>query len=141
MVVRVLVVDNDARAREVLVQRMRGRGFDAESAQTAAEAIDRMTSAKYDVVLVEIVMPHNAFAAITSWMGTVTAPPRIVVMSGVADLWRRANPTAKVAGVLQKPFSIEDLVRVVGSPQGTVTVRFKTTARPPAQKTARRDDT
>ena len=136
---RILVFDNDARTREVLVQRMRGRGFEADSAQTAAEAIDQMTSSKYDVVLVEIVMPHDAFAAITSWMRSVTALPRIVVMSGVAELWRRANPGVHVAGVLQKPFSIEEVIRVVGSPQGPVKVHFKTTARRP-QKIAQRDD-
>ena len=135
---RLLVVDNDAHGREVLVQRMRGRGFEIDSAQTAAEAIDLMTRAKYDFVLVELVMPHDAFAAITSWMSQVTAPPRIIVTSAIVELWRRANPAANVAGVLQKPFTIDDVVRIVGSPQGTVTVRFKTTR--PAQKPTRRSD-
>jgi len=135
---RILVVDSDARGREVLVQRMRDRGFEIDSAETAAAAIDMMTSAKYDFVLIEIVMPHNAFAAITSWMGQVTAPPRIIVTSGVADLWRRVNPSTKVAGVLQKPFTIDELVRIVGNAQRTVQVRFKTTR--PAQKTTPRND-
>jgi DNA-binding response OmpR family regulator len=135
---RILIVDSDARGREVLVQRMRSRGFDMDSAGTAAEAIDLMTAAKYDYVFVELVMPHNAFAAISSWMGRVTAPPRIVVTSGVAELWRRANPNANVAGILQKPFTIEDVVRVVGSPQGTVKVHFKTTR--PAKKVGSHND-
>jgi DNA-binding response OmpR family regulator len=115
--VRILVVDHDPRGREVLVQRMRGRGFEIDSAQTAAEAIDLMTMARYDFVLLEVVMPHDAFAAITSWMGQTTAPPRIIITSGIAELWRRANPEVKIAGVLQKPFTMEELLLVIGAAQ------------------------
>ena len=133
---RILVVDSDARAREILVQRMRGRGFEIDSAGTAAEAIDLMTAARYDFVLLEVVMPHDAFAAITSWMEHVTAPPRIVVTSSSAQLWMRANPNPKVAGVLQKPVSLEELLNVIGTHRAPIVAKFKTTAR---AKVARRD--
>ncbi len=114
---RILVVDHDPRGREVLVQRMRGRGFEIDSAQTAAEAIDLMTMARYDFVLLEVVMPHDAFAAITSWMDQTTAQARIIITSGIAELWRRANPEVKIAGVLQKPFTMEELLLVIGAAQ------------------------
>jgi len=35
------------------------------------------------------------------------------VMSGVAELWRRANPDVPVAGVLQKPFAFEELLKLI----------------------------
>src|SRR5450755_170391 len=58
--VRVLVVDNDVRVREILVQRLRGRGYDADGAQSAAEAFDLLSSAIYDIILLDVVMPRNA---------------------------------------------------------------------------------
>ena len=130
---RILVVDHDARGREVLVQRMRGRGYEIDSAGTAAEAIDLMTASRYDFVLLEVVMPHDAFAAIITWMGQATAAPRIIITSAIAELWRRANPSAKIAGMLQKPFSIEELVRAMGTAE-IRGARFVTT-RPAAKKT------
>ncbi len=111
---RILVLDSDVRGREVLVQRLRGRGLEAESAHTAAEAIDMMSMAKYDFVLLEPVMPRNASLEILSWMDKLPTRPQCIVMSGVAELWKRANPDVKIAGLLQKPFAFEDLLRLIG---------------------------
>ena len=110
---RILVVDSDFRVREVLVQRLRGRGHDADGAQTAAAAVDMMSAAKYDVVLLEILMPHSAALEMMAWMRKLAFPPRCIVMSGVAKLWKRANPNVPVAGVLQKPFAFEELLRMI----------------------------
>ncbi|HEV8660096.1 MAG TPA: response regulator [Thermoanaerobaculia bacterium] len=110
---RILVVDSDVHIREVLVQRLRGRGHDADGAQTAAEAVDMMSAAKYDIVLLEIIMPHAAVLDMLAWMRKLASPPRCIVMSGVANLWKRANPDVPVAGVLQKPFAFEDLLRLI----------------------------
>jgi DNA-binding NtrC family response regulator len=110
---RILVVDSDSRAREVLVQRLRTRQLDAESAQTAAEAVERMASSRYDVVLLEVVMPRGATQDVFDCMRRLQAPPRCIVMSGVAGLWKRANPHVDVAGLLEKPFPFEDLLRLI----------------------------
>lgn len=108
------MVDSDARGREVLVQRMRSRGLDTDSVETAAEAVGLLSVATYDFVLMEVVLPHDGALAIMAWLQRMTTPPRCIVMSGVADLWQRANPGANVAGILQKPFTIEDLLQVLG---------------------------
>ncbi|HSP13990.1 MAG TPA: response regulator [Thermoanaerobaculia bacterium] len=110
---RILVVDNDARGREVLVQRLRNRQLEAESAQTAAEAVERMSASRYDVVLLEVVMPHSAARDVFTCMQHLPSPPRCIVMSGVAYLWKRANPEVKIAGVLEKPFRFEELLRLI----------------------------
>ncbi len=110
---RILVIDNDVHIREVLVQRLRGRGFDAEGAQTVAAATDMMSAARYDFVVLEILMPQSAVIDMLAWMHKLAFPPRCIVMSGVADLWKRANPNIPVAGVLQKPFQFEELLRLI----------------------------
>ena len=98
--VRVLVVDHDVRVREILVQRLRGRGYDADGAQSAAEAFDLLSSAIYDIILLDVVMPRNAAIEVMTILRGLAFPPKCIVMSGVANLWRRANPDVPVAGVL-----------------------------------------
>lgn len=110
---RILVVDSDERIREILVQRLRGRGYDADSAQTAGEAFDLLSSAIYDIILIDVIMPRNAAIDVMTIMRGLAFPPRCIVMSGVAELWRRANPGVPVAGVLQKPFSFEELLKLI----------------------------
>ncbi|HEY3054986.1 MAG TPA: response regulator [Thermoanaerobaculia bacterium] len=110
---RILVIDTDVHIREVLVQRLRGRGHLADGAQTAAEAVDMMSAATYDIVLLEILMPQSAVLDMLAWMRKLAFPPRCIVMSGVANLWKRANPDVRVAGVLQKPFAFEELLHLL----------------------------
>lgn len=111
--VRVLVVDHEVRVREILVQRLRGRGYDADGAQSAAEAFDLLSSAIYDIILLDVVMPRNAAIEVMTILRGLAFPPKCIVMSGVANLWRRANPDVPVAGVLQKPFAFEELLRLI----------------------------
>ena len=110
---RILVVDSDVHVREILVQRLRGRGYEVDAAQTAVEAIDLLTTALFDVLLLDVVMPRNAALDVMTMMRGLAFPPRCIVISGVAHLWKRANPGVKVAGVLQKPFAFEDLLRLI----------------------------
>lgn len=110
---RILVVDHDVHVREILVQRLRARTYDADGAQTAAEAFDLLSTAIYDILLLDVVMPHNAALDVMKMLRGLAFPPKCIVMSGVANLWRRANPDVSVAGVLQKPFAFEELLRLI----------------------------
>jgi DNA-binding response OmpR family regulator len=110
---RILVVDSDVHVREVLVQRLRSRGYETESAQTAAEAFDLLSTSMFDIMLLDVIMPKNASSEILMLMRGLAFPPRCIVMSGVAQLWKRANPNVPVAGVLQKPFAFEELLRLI----------------------------
>ncbi len=107
------MVDHDVHVREILVQRLRGRSYDTDGAQSAAEAFDLLSTAIYDIMLLDVVMPHNAALDVMKMLRGLAFPPRCIVMSGVANLWRRANPDVPVAGVLQKPFAFEELLRLI----------------------------
>lgn len=107
------MVDHDVHVREILIQRLRGRGYVADGAQSAAEAFDLLSTAIYDVILLDVVMPRNAALEVMTIMRGLAFPPRCIVMSGVANLWRRANPGVAVAGILQKPFAFEELLRLI----------------------------
>jgi two-component system, sensor histidine kinase and response regulator len=53
----VLVVDDDASNRDVLSRRLRWQGHDVRIAGTGREALQMMSEAEYDLVLLDIMMP------------------------------------------------------------------------------------
>jgi adenylate cyclase len=54
---RLLVVDDSAENRDVLARRLRGRGFAVETAAGGHEALTRIGEERFDVVLLDVVMP------------------------------------------------------------------------------------
>jgi DNA-binding NtrC family response regulator len=110
---RILVVDDDPHVREMLVQRLRSRGFSVDSSDNAPAAMDSMRANPCDVLLLDLIMPRESGTVMLDRLLAEQTPTRCIVMSGVADLWRKANPTKPVAGVLQKPFAFEDLLHLI----------------------------
>lgn len=107
---RILVVDDDESIRGTLTQHLRAHGFDVISASDGAEAIERFTTAKPDVVLTDLAMPHvDGFALIEDIRAHSDTP--IVVLSvrgGDADKIRALDLGAD--DYVVKPFSAPELL-------------------------------
>ena len=54
---RILVVDDESQIRRVMRAILIPQGFDVDDAKSGDEALDRLRSAKYDLVLLDIDMP------------------------------------------------------------------------------------
>ncbi|HEX4142898.1 MAG TPA: sigma-54 dependent transcriptional regulator [Pirellulales bacterium] len=54
---RVLVVDDHAPARESMIETLRHAGYQADACRAAPEALDRLTTESYDVVITDLRMP------------------------------------------------------------------------------------
>ena len=54
---RVLVVDDDADAREELSELLAGVGFEANSARNGRDALKQAASVRFDLVVTDILMP------------------------------------------------------------------------------------
>ena len=54
---RVLVVDDHAPARESMIETLRHAGYQADACGTASEALVRLTTESYDVVITDLRMP------------------------------------------------------------------------------------
>ena len=112
---RILVVDDDVHVREMLVQRLRQRGHTVDAAGNATGAFQHLAGSDYDVLVVDLLLEREANTTLVDQLLGGSRVPRCIVMSGVADLWRRAHPDAPVVGVLQKPFEFAELVRLIDS--------------------------
>ena len=54
----VLIVEDEPRLRAVLCDWFRGKGDDPDPAENGAEALERLSAAEYDAVLLDILMPE-----------------------------------------------------------------------------------
>ena len=101
--------------RETLVQRLRTRGFEVEAAETAGNALKKLDANTYDLVLVDVILPSQGGTVVVEKVLAARSGTQCIILSGVGDLWQKANPSVRVAGVLQKPFAFDELLDYVNN--------------------------
>lgn len=56
---RILVVDDDAQMREMLSETLTSAGHEVEDAENGAEAMKRLKNNRFDLAIIDIVMPEK----------------------------------------------------------------------------------
>jgi two-component system chemotaxis response regulator CheY len=110
---RVLLVEDDAAIREMVVLALRDEGYAVQVAADGATALHLLAAQPPDVILLDMRMPGTdgwAFAAQYAQQAGVRAP--IIVLTAARDAARRAGEIG-AAGYLAKPFDLEALLDVV----------------------------
>lgn len=123
---KILVVDDDAQMRQMIVQMLEREGYAVSNASNGREALTRYRQSRADLVILDILMPEMDGIETTMELKREFPQVRILAVSG----GRRAlSPqfnldSASVLGVnatLAKPFTREQLLRTVKTvlePQG-----------------------
>jgi DNA-binding response OmpR family regulator len=110
---RIHHVDHDETKRMKLKKILEREEFSVETAKDGQEAIDRLASTDYDVVLLDLMMPRvDGFGVIDHLRshnpGTL---PKVIVMTAfTAAAKERLEPACRLIG---KPFDISELVTTV----------------------------
>jgi len=112
---RVLVADDNAAAREILGEQLRGLGFSASAVGSGAEALQAVQSAAGDhpfaVVFVDWKMPGMDGIETARALRALPVPPRIVMATAFGHEEARAQAEAAgIEGFLVKPVSQSSLV-------------------------------
>ncbi|MDA8435033.1 MAG: response regulator [Actinomycetales bacterium] len=105
-----LVVEDDDQLRKALVLTLRSRGYVVHTAATGAAAIERVRSARLDVVVLDLGLPDMDGVRVIERVRETSGVP-IVVLSARRD--QSDKVTALDAGAddyLTKPFGIEELL-------------------------------
>ncbi len=116
MSAHILVVDDDPALLLVISKSLSGKGYSVETAGNGAEALDIMQkTAPFDLLLSDIVMPEMDGLEL-ALMATHQYPElKVILMSGYASEWRRTvNLENLIHGIINKPFSLEELAGKVG---------------------------
>lgn len=111
MKIRVLLVDDERSFAETLAERLRIRGFDAESLYSGEEAIKALDQREYDILVLDVLMPGKS--GIETFREIKAKHPRVDVIM----LTGHARPDVAITGMkegaydyLIKPVGIDDLV-------------------------------
>src|SRR5258708_26192278 len=87
---RILVVDDDPHIREILIQRLRTRGWVVEGAESGEAAIGKFAVADYDLLILDLMIGATGGNDVFLALQRLASNPRSIGGSAVDALCRRA---------------------------------------------------
>ncbi len=113
---RLLVVEDEESLREVTVEVLAKAGFEAVAAEDGAQALARFSEApdSFALVILDLSMPVMDGAECFSRMRAIRNDVRVLLTSGYGNPGGTGLDAALLAGYLQKPYRIGELLQAVG---------------------------
>jgi two-component system, cell cycle sensor histidine kinase and response regulator CckA len=110
----VMVVEDDARVRDLVRIMLEGAGYDVRLADDPTDAERACARGGIDLVLTDVVMPGVSGQALAERIAAVSPSTRILFMSGYSDEAVVHNGIIRAdAAFIEKPFSSRALTRKV----------------------------
>jgi len=112
-VCNILIVEDEATFRRVIVQNLAKRGHQVREVATVADAVSTVLEAPPDLLLLDLNLPDGSgWDVMRALQSREIAVPVIVLSGGVIQpsLLSEFNPMAH----LSKPMSLEELFQLVG---------------------------
>jgi CheY-like chemotaxis protein len=126
----VLVVEDDEAARRLLIDYLRlSRAIDVDGARDGVEALHRLVTGHYDVMILDLMMPKmsgvdllDSLAALTTdpSVRSLDRPPAVLIITSFAsaalpdDLIVQRCPSV-VYGIFRKPLDMKKVAASVGT--------------------------
>jgi DNA-binding response OmpR family regulator len=110
----ILVIDDNFWIRRLVVTVLRRHGFVCDEAIDGVEAMEKLRSAWYDGIILDLMMPRaNGFEVIAFLVAErPELLPGTIVLSADSSRWN--DPAlSPVAKVVQKPFDVNEFVLLV----------------------------
>ena len=113
---RVLIVDDDPEVRTILATALRQKALNVEMAVDGREAIERLRTNAYAVVLLDLMMPHiDGFGVLDAIHNGVANPPVVLVVTGASRQLIEQIDTQRIHGIVRKPFDPLEVAAIVAS--------------------------
>lgn len=109
----ILVVDDQEEMRQLVCYNLEVHGYQAETAATGLEAVDKAERRRPDLILVDLILPEiNGFGLCERLRRSATTAgvPIIVVSGWESSLSRDLSLRAGANDFVAKPFSMTDLL-------------------------------
>ena len=111
---KLLIVEDDPAMRSALTLALKTAGYQVESAENGAHALEMTAGKSFDLIISDIRMPGMDGVAVVSRIKKTTPLVKTILITGYSDeepLTRAIN--VGVDGLLKKPFQIKDLLHLV----------------------------
>ena len=118
------MVDDEPAIRALVAKIIQRAGHDVDTARDGAEAIEKLATTRYAVMVLDLMMPNvDGYALIRHMKEGGTQRPAIIVISaGDSASLRQLDPTM-VHSILRKPFDIDVLGELVDAAAASVAER------------------
>ena len=115
MSARVLIVENDLLIRRLLVVTLERDGLEVEAVHDGAEALERILSGRFGVVLLDLMLPHLSGYDIMDACARAFVHPRplFFVTTAFDAAFRQPLDPTIVTAVIRMPFDISVLREIV----------------------------
>lgn len=111
----ILVVDDEEIIREFLYEVLH-EDFSITVACDGVEAINKIKSKKYDLIITDLKMPKVSGEEVVKFACDTDPDYKVIVISGYSSLFTVSQSVNNGAcAFLSKPFSIKELMRTVNS--------------------------
>ncbi|HEX8616808.1 MAG TPA: response regulator [Thermoanaerobaculia bacterium] len=110
---RILIVDDDDAIRALVVTVLRRRGYHLDVARNGFEALEKLSSCRYSLVILDLMMPRLSGYGVLERLGEEPAVERPLVLVLTAGIEPKPFDKSFVIGTMHKPFDIELLVDTV----------------------------
>jgi CheY-like chemotaxis protein len=103
----ILVVDDDADARDAIRDALEGEGFAVVTASNGREALDKLSSLTPCLILLDLLMPIMTGV---QFMAAYHEPAPVVIVSAYDQM---AGNVQNATGFIKKPIELDQLVDTV----------------------------
>ena len=108
--VRVLIVDDEGRLRDVLSRAIASWGFQVASARSAEEGLRLMQASKFDISIVDLNLPGISGIELFEKLRAIHPEHQVIVLTGFGNLEAaRAAIRLDVVDFLEKPCPLGEL--------------------------------
>ena len=115
-ILRVLIVDDEAEVRHLLVDLLSRPGWQIDLACDGQEAMDLVHRNEYDVVISDVLMPHIDGMDLLQRIHLIRPKTRVILMTGVGTTdWVKQALRLGAFDYLEKPFDLSAFREVVES--------------------------
>jgi DNA-binding NtrC family response regulator len=111
---RILVIDDDKALHSVFTRILRKEGYDVETAETGAEALNKIKNGSFDVALIDVKLPDISGLDLLPLLKK-TAPAMVKIMITGCSVYDCKMEALQLGAdeFLRKPIPPPDLLRVI----------------------------
>lgn len=109
----ILVVDDEEVIREFLTEVL-GEDYDVSTASDGDEAIEKMKTNKFDLIITDMMMPRVSGEEVVKFANKLDPEYKVIIISGYTSLFSASNSIdAGATSYLSKPFTISQLAQAI----------------------------
>lgn len=107
---RILLAEDEEAMRTYLGRALENAGYEVVSVDRGTEAVPKLESERFDLLLSDIVMPEMDGIELAQRCNEVSPHTKVMFITGFAAVTLKASREQPQAKVLSKPFHLRDLV-------------------------------